>query len=64
LGFKIGDRTLEGCPCHTSLPPAKVLAAQLYNELKEFFPNNAVEYFVSFYDFYLPEACSGVGVQA
>ena len=33
----------------------KTLAAQLYNELKEFFPNNAVEYFVSYYDYYQPE---------
>jgi excinuclease ABC subunit B len=34
----------------------KTLAAQLYSEFKEFFPNNAVEYFVSYYDFYQPEA--------
>lgn len=34
----------------------KTLAGQLYSELKEFFPNNAVEYFVSYYDFYQPEA--------
>lgn len=34
----------------------KTLAAQLYSELKEFFPNNAVEYFVSYYDYYQPEA--------
>lgn len=34
----------------------KTLAGQLYSEFKEFFPNNAVEYFVSFYDFYQPEA--------
>jgi excinuclease ABC subunit B len=34
----------------------KVLAAQLYGELKEFFPNNAVHYFVSYYDYYQPEA--------
>ena len=34
----------------------KTLAAQLYNELKEFFPHNAVEYFVSYYDYYQPEA--------
>ena len=34
----------------------KTLAAQLYGELKEFFPNNAVEYFVSYYDYYQPEA--------
>jgi excinuclease ABC subunit B len=34
----------------------KTLAAQLYAEFKEFFPNNAVEYFVSYYDYYQPEA--------
>ena len=34
----------------------KTLAGQLYGELKEFFPNNAVEYFVSYYDYYQPEA--------
>lgn len=34
----------------------KTLAAQLFNEFKDFFPNNAVEYFVSFYDYYQPEA--------
>ena len=34
----------------------KTLAAQLYNEMKEFFPDNAVEYFVSYYDYYQPEA--------
>ena len=34
----------------------KTLAAQLYGEMKEFFPNNAVEYFVSYYDYYQPEA--------
>ena len=34
----------------------KTLAAQLYNEFKVFFPNNAVEYFVSYYDYYQPEA--------
>ena len=34
----------------------KTLAAQLYSEMKEFFPNNAVEYFVSYYDYYQPEA--------
>lgn len=34
----------------------KTLAAQLYNEFKDYFPNNAVEYFVSFYDYYQPEA--------
>ena len=34
----------------------KTLAGQLYSEFKEFFPNNAVEYFVSYYDYYQPEA--------
>ena len=37
--------------CHN-----KTLAAQLYSELKDFFPNNAVEYFISYYDYYQPEA--------
>ncbi|MDR3073755.1 MAG: excinuclease ABC subunit UvrB, partial [Deltaproteobacteria bacterium] len=38
------------------LAPNKTLAAQLYNEFRGFFPQNAVEYFVSYYDYYLPEA--------
>ncbi len=38
------------------LAPNKTLAAQLYGEMKSFFPNNAVEYFVSYYDYYTPEA--------
>ncbi|EPC6134499.1 excinuclease ABC subunit UvrB [Vibrio cholerae] len=38
------------------LAPNKTLAAQLYGEMKAFFPNNAVEYFVSYYDYYQPEA--------
>ena len=38
------------------LAPNKTLAAQLYGEMREFFPNNAVEYFVSYYDYYQPEA--------
>jgi excinuclease ABC subunit B len=38
------------------LAPNKTLAAQLYGEFREFFPNNAVEYFVSYYDYYQPEA--------
>ena len=38
------------------LVPNKTLAAQFYGEMKEFFPNNAVEYFVSYYDYYQPEA--------
>lgn len=42
-------------PC-VILAPNKTLAAQLYGEFKVFFPNNAVEYFVSYYDYYQPEA--------
>src|ERR671925_1886196 len=38
------------------LAPNKTLAAQLYGEFKQFFPENAVEYFVSYYDYYQPEA--------
>ncbi|HEX5801485.1 MAG TPA: DEAD/DEAH box helicase family protein, partial [Azospira sp.] len=38
------------------MAPNKTLAAQLYSEFKEFFPENAVEYFVSYYDYYQPEA--------
>src|SRR5256885_6988841 len=38
------------------LAPNKTLAAQLYGEFKNFFPDNAVEYFVSYYDYYQPEA--------
>ena len=38
------------------ISPNKTLAAQLYQEFKEFFPNNAVHYFVSYYDYYQPEA--------
>nr|VFK61909.1 MAG: Excinuclease ABC subunit B [Candidatus Kentron sp. TUN]VFK71347.1 MAG: Excinuclease ABC subunit B [Candidatus Kentron sp. TUN] len=38
------------------LAPNKTLAAQLYGEMREFFPHNAVEYFVSYYDYYQPEA--------
>ena len=38
------------------LAPNKTLAAQLYSEMREFFPGNAVEYFVSYYDYYQPEA--------
>jgi len=38
------------------MAPNKTLAAQLYGEMKEFFPDNAVEYFVSYYDYYKPEA--------
>src|SRR3989304_5074611 len=38
------------------LAPNKTLAAQLYSEFRDFFPKNAVEYFVSYYDYYQPEA--------
>ncbi|MDH4285311.1 MAG: DEAD/DEAH box helicase family protein, partial [Gallionellaceae bacterium] len=38
------------------MAPNKTLAAQLYSEFREFFPENAVEYFVSYYDYYQPEA--------
>ena len=38
------------------LAPNKTLAAQLYSEFRDFFPRNAVEYFVSYYDYYQPEA--------
>ena len=38
------------------LAPNKTLAAQLYGEMRDYFPNNAVEYFVSYYDYYQPEA--------
>lgn len=38
------------------LAPNKTLAAQLYSEMRSFFPNNAIEYFVSYYDYYQPEA--------
>src|SRR5437868_13817518 len=38
------------------LSPNKILAAQLYSEFKQFFPENAVEYFISYYDYYQPEA--------
>ncbi len=44
-----------GCPV-LIMAPNKTLAAQLYSEMREFFPENAVEYFVSYYDYYQPEA--------
>ena len=40
----------------------KTLAAQLYSEMKEFFPENAVEYFVSYYDYYQPETFGNSGI--
>lgn len=45
----------QGVPA-VIMAPNKTLAAQLYAEMREFFPNNAVEYFVSYYDYYQPEA--------
>jgi excinuclease ABC subunit B len=53
--------TMANVIAHTGRPalvlaPNKTLAAQLYSEFKEFFPENAVEYFVSYYDYYQPEA--------
>jgi excinuclease ABC subunit B len=53
--------TIANVIAHTSRPTLvlahnKTLAAQLCNELREFFPNNAVEYFISYYDYYQPEA--------
>lgn len=45
----------EGVPA-IIMAPNKTLAAQTYSEMREFFPDNAVEYFVSYYDFYQPEA--------
>ena len=48
---------IEKCQKPTLIiSPNKTLAAQLYQEFKEFFPNNAVHYFVSYYDYYQPEA--------
>ncbi|MDP6399383.1 MAG: excinuclease ABC subunit UvrB [Arenicellales bacterium] len=48
---------IERLGCTTLvLAPNKTLAAQLYSEMREFFPGNAVEYFVSYYDYYQPEA--------
>ena len=44
------------------LAPNKILAAQLYGEFKSFFPDNAVEYFVSYYDYYQPEASSPAAI--
>src|ERR1700734_573376 len=50
-------KVIEGCQRPTLvLAPNKTLAAQLYAEMKAFFPDNAVEYFVSYYDYFQPEA--------
>ncbi len=53
--------TVANVICHVQRPTLvishnKTLAAQLYSEFKAFFPENAVEYFVSYYDYYQPEA--------
>ena len=45
------------------MAPNKTLAAQLYGEFKEFFPHNAVEYFVSYYDYYQPERAAAFALR-
>jgi len=54
--FTIANVILEVQKPTLVMAPNKTLAAQLYQELKQFFPNNAVHYFVSYYDYYQPEA--------
>jgi len=54
--FSIANVIAESQRPTLILAPNKTLAAQLYGEFKDFFPNNAVEYFVSYYDYYQPEA--------
>ena len=54
--FTIANVIQEVQRCTMILAPNKTLAAQLYGEMREFFPENAVEYFVSYYDYYQPEA--------
>lgn len=54
--FTIANVIKEVCKPTLILSHNKTLAAQLYSEFKNFFPNNAVEYFVSYYDYYQPEA--------
>ncbi len=63
LGYGFWKDIYDGkCDCSRSISRRliiahnKTLAAQLYGEFKEIFPNNAVEYFVSYYDYYQPEA--------
>ena len=51
-----GEGHRGGAAAGLVLAPNKTLAAQLYGEMKSFFPDNAVEYFVSYYDYYQPEA--------
>ena len=54
--FTVANVIAETCRPTLVLAHNKTLAAQLYSEFKQFFPNNAVEYFVSYYDYYQPEA--------
>ena len=54
--FTVAHVIQEVNPPTLVLAPNKTLAAQLYGEMKDFFPNNSVEYFVSYYDYYQPEA--------
>lgn len=54
--YTIANVIQEVQRCTLVLAPNKTLAAQLYGEMREFFPENAVEYFVSYYDYYQPEA--------
>lgn len=54
--FTMANVAMEAGRPMLIMAPNKTLAAQLYGEMKEFFPNNAVEYFVSYYDYYQPEA--------
>ena len=54
--FTIANTIQRVCRPTLVMAPNKTLAAQLYNEFKELFPHNAVEYFVSYYDYYQPEA--------
>ena len=54
--FTIANVIQEVQRCTLILAPNKTLAAQLYGEMREFFPGHAVEYFVSYYDYYQPEA--------
>jgi len=54
--FTIANVIQEVQRCTLVLAPNKTLAAQLYGEMREFFPGHAVEYFVSYYDYYQPEA--------
>ena len=54
--FTIANVILETQRPAMIMAPNKTLAAQLYGEMKEFFPDNSVEYFVSYYDYYQPEA--------